>query len=48
MEKFLKLNKCRALNKDVGLGKKTPKLINKGPTFILDYRIALKMAIQIL
>ena len=32
MEKFLKLNKCRALNKDVGLGKKN-KINKQGAYF---------------
>jgi hypothetical protein len=36
---FSKFNKCRAFNKAVGHRKKNPKLINIGPTFILDYRV---------
>jgi hypothetical protein len=39
MEKITKSNKRRAFNKAVGPGKKNPKLINVGPTFIPDYRI---------
>ena len=38
MEKIPKFNKCRAFFKAVGL-EKNPKLINVGPTFILDYRV---------
>ena len=37
MGKILKINKRRALIKDVERGKKNPKLINLGPTFIPDY-----------
>ena len=37
MEKIPKSNKPRALNKAVGPGKKNPKLINVGLTFILNY-----------
>ena len=36
MEKIPKFNKRRVFNKGVGPGK-NPKLINVGPTFILDY-----------
>ena len=38
MEKSPKFNKRRTFNKAVGPGK-NPKLINVGPTFILDYRV---------
>ena len=38
-EFFFKLDKRRAFNKAVGPGKKNPKLINIGPTFIPDYRV---------
>ena len=37
-----KFNKRRAFNKAVGPGK-NPKLINVGPTFIPDYRVAAKV-----
>ena len=40
MEKFSKFNKRRAFDKAVGPGKKNPKLINVGPTFIPDYRVS--------
>ena len=45
MRKISKTNKCRAFNKAVGPGKKYKinKLINVGPTFILDYRIPSNM-----
>ena len=33
------MNKCRAFNKDVGPGKNS-RLINVGPKFIPDYRVA--------
>ena len=39
MEKIPKFSKRRAFNKAVGPGKKNPKLINVGPTFISDYRV---------
>ena len=39
MGKIPKFNKRRAFNKAVGPGKKNPKLINIGPTFIPDYRV---------
>ena len=39
MDKIPIFNKCRAFNKAVGPGK-NPKLINVGPTFIPDYRVA--------
>ena len=42
MENCLKFNKRRAFNSAVGPGKNT-KLINVGPTFILDYRIPSNM-----
>ena len=38
--KIPKFNKRRAFNKDVGPGK-NQKLINVGPMFIPDYRVAL-------
>ena len=38
-EKIPKFNKRRAFNKAVGPGKKNPKFINVGPTFIPDYRV---------
>ena len=39
MEKIPTFNERRAFNKAVGPRKKNPKLINIGPTFILDYRV---------
>ena len=39
MEKNSKFNELRAFNKAVGPGKKNPKLINVGTTFIPDYRV---------
>ena len=34
-----KIPKFMAFNKALGPGKKNPKLINVGPTFIPDYRV---------
>ena len=39
MGKIRKFDKHRASKKAVGPGKKSAKLINVEPTFILDYRV---------
>ena len=46
MEKISKCIKRRAFNNAVG-PKKNPKLINIGPTFIPDYRVAKKLVVKI-
>ena len=43
MEKIIRFNKHRAFNKNKWPGK-NPKLINKGPMLIPDYKVSKKVS----